>query len=239
MKFLDPNDPDSTNPQMCIVTAVTTSPETSKSVHFRPSKQDTAGNLKKETVDVLQTHLTTSFADVRLASSESVLLYDYGGAKLQDSTLLRWRKPLFLAVVLTQLLNPEDSSVYRPFSAFEPVKLSPLALHHSSQDNNVNRDPLVGQLEEKTGVLDKTNQGHYKANAKLSGKNTEITEQSQRLEDKLREVDDIVNELRNSQVEDNKRITELENSQLKDKDLSSQLNNIKLEIMRGKIVFHN
>ncbi|KAJ4477849.1 hypothetical protein C8J55DRAFT_561423 [Lentinula edodes] len=212
MKFLDPNDPDSTNPQMCIVTAVTTSPETSKSVHFRPSKQDTAGNLKKETVDVLQTHLTTSFANVRLASFESVLLYDYGGAKrLYPASLAK--TPVLVAIVLTQLLNPEHSSVYRPFSAFEPAKLSPLALHHSSQDNNVNRDPLVGQLEEKTGVLDKTNQGHYKAN--------------ERLEDKLREVDDIVNELRNSQVEDNKRITELENSQLKDKDLSSQSNNIK------------
>lgn len=81
MKFLDPNDPDATNPQMCIVTAMTTSPEKSKTVHFRPSKQDTAGNLKKGIVDVLQTHLTTSFADAKLASSESVLLHDNGGAK--------------------------------------------------------------------------------------------------------------------------------------------------------------
>lgn len=41
---------------------------------------------------------------------------------------------------------------------------------------------------------DKTNQGHYQANAKFSRKNTEITEQTQRLQDKLREVADIVNE---------------------------------------------
>ncbi|KAH7881483.1 uncharacterized protein C8R40DRAFT_45343 [Lentinula edodes] len=150
------------------------------------------------------------------AKREFLLLVDFSWHStinqrlVQDSTLLRSRNSPFLAVVHTQLLNPEDSSVYRLLSAFEPAKLSPLALHHSSQDNNMNRESLVGQLEEKTGVLDKTNQGHYKANAKLSGKNTEITEQNQRLEDKLREVDDIVNELINSRVEDKKERMRLE-----------------------------
>ncbi|KAF5389689.1 hypothetical protein D9757_006046 [Collybiopsis confluens] len=159
---------------------VASSRENSIAVSFKPSRADTVQHLKKDAVSVLASHLVKSFPDAKLASAESVVVYDNSGNSMDDSQKLSQRNGPFSVVIPT--LPQEEAGPLSRVVVFQPEKLTPLTKSAQATDRSPARDmkPLIDQVK-KIQNLDKENKVLVKQNEELTDQSEALAKQNEKL----------------------------------------------------------